>query len=67
MGKTPQRRAPSRYTVGSIGRAMLLNPEVFTEERKYVKRYCRLKKAPSGYVPAAEWLVADQKKSAAND
>ncbi len=61
-------RALALHSRGSIGRALLLDPEVFTEERKYVEAALpTLKNASfSDMSRLAEWLVADRvKKSAA--
>lgn len=60
--------AVALYSRGSIGRALALDPEVFTEERKYVEEELqRLGKAPFSEVSRfAEWLVGDRvRKSAA--
>lgn len=58
----------ARYSRGSIGRAITLDPEVFTEARQYVVE--ELQRLPGASFTAvsrlAEWLVADRvKKSAA--
>src|SRR5262249_50325939 len=57
-------RALALHSRGSIGRALLLNPEVFTEERKYIEEVLpTLKKASFSDVSRlAEWLVADRAK-----
>jgi DNA polymerase-3 subunit delta' len=57
------------YSRGSIGRALTLDPEVFTEERRYIEEELPgLSEASfSNLSRFAEWLVADRvKKSAAN-
>jgi len=59
----------ARYSRGSIGRAVVLDPEVFTEARQYVVE--ELQRLPGASFTAisrlAEWLVADRvKKSAAS-
>jgi DNA polymerase-3 subunit delta' len=62
-------RALALYSRGSIGRALLLDPEVFTEERRYVEEELpKIGKAPFASVSRfAEWLVADRvRKSATN-
>jgi DNA polymerase-3 subunit delta' len=70
-GKDPATaRALALYSRGSIGRAVVLDPQVFTEERQYaVKELQQLKGAPfTALTHLAEWLVADRvKKSAASD
>ena len=57
------------YSRGSIGQALALDPEVFTEERRYVEE--ELQKLASSSFGAlsrfADWLVADRvRKSAKN-
>lgn len=57
------------YSRGSIGRALTLDPEVFTEERHYVEEELqKLDQASFGDLSRfAEWLVADRvRKSARN-
>ncbi|MGH7961246.1 MAG: ATP-binding protein, partial [Candidatus Binatia bacterium] len=59
----------ARYSRGSIGRAVTLDAEVFTEARRYVVE--ELQRLPNASFTAlsrlAEWLVADRvKKSAAS-
>lgn len=61
-------RVLALHSRGSIGRALSLDPEVFTEERKYVEE--ELQKLGAMSFPDlsrfAEWLVADRvRKSAA--
>jgi len=57
------------YSRGSIGRALALDPEVFTEERRYVEEELQ-KLDQASFVDLsrfAEWLVADRiRKSARN-
>jgi len=57
------------YSRGSIGRALTLDPEVFTEERRYVEEELQ-KLDHASFVDLsrfAEWLVADRvRKSARN-
>jgi DNA polymerase III subunit delta' len=57
------------YSRGSIGRALTLDPEVFTEERHYVEEELQ-KLEHASFVDLsrfAEWLVADRvRKSARN-
>ncbi len=58
------------YSRGSIGRAVTLDPQIFTEERQYLVRELRQlnSAAFSRLSRLAEWLVADRaKKSATND
>lgn len=68
-GKDPvPARALALHSRGSVGRALALDPEVFTEERKYVEE--ELQKIGKASFPDlsrfAEWLVADRvRKSAA--
>jgi hypothetical protein len=62
-------RALALYSRGSIGRALLLDPEVFTEERRYVEEELPRLSATAfiNLSRFAEWLVADRvKKSAAS-
>ena len=70
-GKDPaMAHALALYSRGSIGRAVALDPQVFTEERQYaVKEFQQLRGAPFiALTRLAEWLVADRvKKSAASD
>ncbi|NOT57201.1 MAG: AAA family ATPase [Deltaproteobacteria bacterium] len=57
------------YSRGSIGRALVLDPEVFTEERRYVEEALQKLDATSfvDLSRVAEWLVADRaRKSAKN-
>lgn len=69
-GKDPATaHALALYSRGSIGRALSLDPQVFTEARRYVME--ELPRLPSASFTAlsrlAEWLVADRvKKSAKN-
>lgn len=57
------------YSRGSIGRALVLDPDVFTEERRYVEEALQ-KLDTTSFVDlsrVAEWLVADRvRKSAKN-
>jgi len=58
------------YSRGSIGRAVALDPQLFTEERQYVVKELRQLEGASFTTLSrlAEWLVADRvKKSAASD
>jgi DNA polymerase-3 subunit delta' len=57
-------RALALYSRGSIGRALALDPQVFTEERRYVlEELPRLNGAPFTTLSRfAEWLVADRGK-----
>jgi DNA polymerase III subunit delta' len=70
-GKDPATaRALALYSRGSIGRAVALDPQVFTEERQYaVKEFQQLRGAPfTTLTRLAAWLVADRaKKSLASD
>ena len=52
------------YSRGSLGRAVSLNAQVFTEERQYlIEELAQLEHAPFGQVSAlAEWLVASRSK-----
>ncbi len=61
---TATARALALHSRGSIGRALLLDPEVFTDERKYVEDVLpTLKHASFSDVSRlAEWLVADRMK-----
>jgi DNA polymerase-3 subunit delta' len=63
-------RALALYSRGSIGRALALDPQVFTEERRYVlEELPRLNGASFTTLSRfAEWLVADRgKKSTSSD
>jgi DNA polymerase III subunit delta' len=70
-GKDPATaHALALYSRGSIGRAVALDPQVFTEERQYaVKEFQHLRGAPfTALTRLADWLVADRgKKAAASD
>src|SRR5262245_528801 len=70
-GKDPATaHALALYSRGSIGRAVALDPQVFTEERQYaVKEFQQLRGAPfTTLTRLAEWLVADRvKKSSASE
>jgi DNA polymerase III subunit delta' len=70
QGKDPATaHALALYSRGSIGRALTLDPEVFTEERHYVEEELQ-KLDHASFVDLsrfAEWLVADRvRKSARN-
>ncbi|MBI3301466.1 MAG: DNA polymerase III subunit [Deltaproteobacteria bacterium] len=69
-GKDPAiAHALALYSRGSLGRALALDPEVFTEERRYVEEELQRLDGASFTTLShlAEWLVADRvKKSAAN-
>ena len=70
-GKDPATaHALTLYSRGSIGRAVALDPQVFTEERQSVVKELRQLRGASfiTFTRLAEWLVADRaKKSAASD
>jgi len=70
-GKDPATaHALALYSRGSVGRAVTLDPQVFTEERQYaVKELQHLRGASFTVLTRlAEWLVADRaKKSPASD
>jgi len=70
-GKDPAAaRALALYSRGSLGRAVALDPQVFTEERQYAaKEFRQLSSTPfTALTRLAEWLVADRaKKSLASD
>lgn len=58
------------YSRGSLGRAVALDPQLFTEERQYVVKEVRQLEGASFTTLSrlAEWLVADRgKKSAASE
>ncbi|MSQ48492.1 MAG: AAA family ATPase [Deltaproteobacteria bacterium] len=62
-------RTLALYSRGSMGRALVLDPEVFTEERRYVEEELQKLDAASfvDLSRVAEWLVADRvRKSAKN-
>jgi len=65
----PTARALALYSRGSIGRALLLDPQVFTEERRYVEEELQKLDAASFSTLSrlAEWLVADRVKKPAKN
>ena len=70
-GKDPATaHALALYSRGSLGRAVALAPQLFTEERQYVMKELQQLRGASFSVLSrlAEWLVADRvKKSAPSD
>jgi DNA polymerase-3 subunit delta' len=62
-------RTLALYSRGSLGRALTLDPEVFTEERKYVEEELpKIAHASFSVLSRfAEWIVADRVRKAATD
>lgn len=67
-GKDPAiAHALALYSRGSIGRALILDPQVFTEERRYVEEELQKLEGASFSTLShlAEWLIADRVKKSA--